>query len=102
MFEKGNDIKATVVAYNKEWSTVYARLDSSGPYPKPLTVKVPIDEIGKLFRCPIKNVMSVKNIMGKVTNLAEDTEVIFKKARYIGSNASGSIWIYEADSIELI
>ena len=38
------DMKATVVAYNKEWSTVYARLDLNGPYPKPLVVKVPIDE----------------------------------------------------------
>lgn len=90
------DMKATVIAYNKEWSTVYARLDSIGPYPKPLIVKVPIDEIGKLFRYPIKNVK------GEVTNLAGDIEVIFKKARYTGSNTSGSIWAYEADSIELI
>lgn len=90
------DMKATVIAYNKEWSTVYARLDLSGPHPKPLVVKVPIDEIGKLYRYPIKNVT------GEVTNLAKDTEVIFKKARYTGSNASGTIWTYEADSIELI
>ena len=90
------DMKATVVAYNKEWSNVYARLDLNGPYPKPLVVKVPIDEIGKLFRYPIKNVN------GEITNLAQDVEVIFKKSRYTGSNASGSIWTYDADSIELI
>lgn len=90
------DMKATVVGYNKEWSTVYARLDLSGPYPKPLTVKVPIDEIGKLFRYPIKNVM------GEVTNLAEDTEVIFKNVKYTGANTNGSVWTYSAETIELI
>lgn len=90
------DMKATVVAYNKEWSTVYARLDSSGPYPKPLIFKVPIDEIGKLFRYPIKN------ITGEVTNLVEDTEVIFKNVKYTGANASGSVWTYSAEAIELI
>ena len=90
------DMKATVIAYNKEWSIVYARLDLGGPQPKPLVVKVPIDEIGKLSRYPIKNVK------GEITNLANDIEVIFKKSRYTGSNASGSIWTYDADSIELI
>lgn len=90
------DIKATVVAYNKEWRTISATLDLGGAYPKALTVKVPVDEFEKLFRYPVKNVISGSSV------LSEETDVIFKNARYTGATTSGAVWMYEADAIELI
>lgn len=90
------DMKALVVAYDSEWSTVSAMLELGGPYPKALTIKVPIDEFEKLKRYPIKNRMNGRTV------LAEETEVIFKNVKYTGANTNGSVWTYSAEAIELI
>ena len=103
MFEKGNDIKATVGAYNAKWSIAYATLDLGGTDSfKMVVVKVPIDQIGKLSVLPTKGKLPIKDVALESPLLEKEIDVIFKNARYTGADSSGTIWTYEADAIEFL
>ena len=91
-----NDIPATAVAYNMNTQTVSATMDLGGDYPKPIAVTVPIKVLNELTTLDTKGIFAGSHVLSK------EREVIFKNARYTHSDLNGSVYYYEADSIELV
>lgn len=91
-----NDIQATAVAYNLNTQTVSATMDLGGQFPKPIAVTVPVKALNELTTLNTKGMFAGSHV------LSEEREVIFKNARYTNADLNGSVWYYEADSIELV
>jgi hypothetical protein len=91
-----NDFPATAVAYNMNTQTISATMDLGRGYPKPIAVTVPIKALNELTTLDTKGMFAGSHV------LSEERKVIFKNARYTHSDLNGSVYYYEADSIELV